>query len=899
MFFRLLFCITVSIFFSCTSVASSSINSFPRIWVNAGDKQEILENIENHQWAANLQHQLEQRVDPYSHRHTTNPEYLLSRIPRTWGGNHYTDVDISKAPDNNLRDVPSGLPFTTSGKAPIPTLHRAFDYRISSRSGKAFDVPTINDIIPYNGDPYFAMPLKIAGTNEYEHVPYIARHLRSIYTEVLALGVDSAVLYYLTGKEEYAQLAADILWAFVEPLYYMNTVKAPRIHASGMIITNYLRDARITMPMFPIMYDFVHDFVNDKNSTVFDAVTKTRRYFDDALAQSVFVKLAETVLDKGITQTNWSVLEGEAILYNILAIKDKARRDALFTTFFTEGTSNHDSFTWSLANFTTENIWPETVLYAFDVSRRMLQMMDTIDRNDTLFNVDMFADNAHMLDGPYVFHNLEYPNAKTMNFGDSTREQPAFGRLYRALAGAAKQYGDRKHIMRVKQALSYYYQHQGEFAPKIDTTRLGYIGPLKLLRGIHFDMDKEFAMPEKESTLHLSHAGIVMQRNYNTSDIVNNGLMYYTGGASYVHAHASGIDLEMYGVGMVLGPDFGSGGYGRDVHNTYAVNHASHNTVIVNGQASRKHPRSWSEVMSPTRLLAADPLPKQAPSSPHVSFSCQALDDTHNASVNQRCVVMVRTSDNSGYYLDMFRAKSTGETHFSDYLYHNLGDSTDTTWLSSMPVSMTPQPERYASYTDDKHQYPGWHWFEQTTTSEQNTAGFNLRFNLDDAQSYMHALIPPAKNNRELSLALGPPTPGVSKGYDKRPTQVMAIRQYGEAWDHPYVVVYEPSKSDQATVQNVSLIEQENKVVGAVVESLVKDKTIKDIIILQDSNEASTEVTQLSLNFDGRMAMVRIQSDVESKQQNVSLYIGEGNTLKFQEQKVEIITDIKTGQSMP
>lgn len=892
-------CMVVLSFFTVGSVASESANSFPRIWVNDGDKQKILENIKNHHWAASLQHQLEQRVQPYSLRHASNPEYLLSRIPRTWGGNHYTDVDINKAPDNNLSDVPSGLPFNTSGKAPIPTLHRAFDYRITSKSGNAFEVPTIDDMLPYNTAPYFAMPLKIAGTNEYEHVPYIARHLRSIYTDILALGVDAAVLYYLTGKQEYAQLAADILWAFIEPLHYMNTVKTPRIHASGVIITNYLRDARITMPMFPIMYDFVHDFVNNQNNTVFDAVTKTRRHFDDGLAQSVFVKLAEIVLDKGITQTNWSVLEGEAILYNILAIKDAEKRDALFGIFFKEGTANHDSFTWSLSNFTTENIWPETVLYAFDVSRRMLQMMDTIDRNDDLFNVDIFAANAHMLDGPYVFHNLEYPNTKTMNFGDSMREQPAYGRLYNALAGAATQHGDSKHIERVKQALSYYYQNQGEFAPKIETTRLGYIGPLKLLRGVHFDMDKVVAMPEKESTLHLSHAGIVMQRNYNTSNIVEHGLMYYTGGASYVHAHASSIDLEMYGAGMVLGPDFGSGGYGREVHNTYAVNHASHNTVIVNGQASRKHPRSWSEVMSPTRLLAADPRPKQAASSPNISFSCQALDDTHNATVNQRCVVMVRTSNSSGYYLDMFRVKSTGETHFSDYLYHNLGDSTDTTWLAGQPVRMTPQPKRYSSYTDEKHQYPGWHWFKQTTTSDKTTAGFNLRFNLHDAQSYMHALVPPSKNKRELSLALGPATPGVSKGYDKRPTQVVSIRQYGEAWDHPYVVVYEPSKSDQATVQNVSLIDQGNKVVGAIVESMVDGETIKDIIILQDSHEAITRVPQLSLSFNGRMAMARIQSDAQSTQQNVYLYIGEGSSFKFQEQKVEITTDIKIGQPAP
>lgn len=59
---RSLLCLAVLSFFTGGSVASDSVNSFPRIWVSDGDKQEILENIKNHQWAASLQHQLEQRV---------------------------------------------------------------------------------------------------------------------------------------------------------------------------------------------------------------------------------------------------------------------------------------------------------------------------------------------------------------------------------------------------------------------------------------------------------------------------------------------------------------------------------------------------------------------------------------------------------------------------------------------------------------------------------------------------------------------------------------------------------------------------------------------------------------------------------------------------------------------
>ncbi len=849
----------------------TSSQSFPRIWVNGHDKKRILDNIQRYQWAKSLKQQLEKRVNPYSERHKHTPEFLLSRIPRTWNGNHYTDVTIGQNPDHDANDLPQGAPFRTSGRAPIPTLHRSFDFAIRSKTGKPFVAPKIDDLPPYNADPFYGMTLKVAGTQSTEYVPYLARHLRTVYTDILALGTDSAVLYYLTGKQEYAQLAADILWAFVEPLHYMNSVRTPRSHASGMIITNYLRDARITMPLFPVIYDLIHDYLNHKQTRVFDAVSKTRKPFDDQLAQEVFAKLAKITLDKGIVETNWSILEGDAILNNLLVIKDKAKREALFEQFFVKGTANHDAFLWSLDNFTSENIWPESILYAFDVSKRILSMMDTLGRNQALLGVDVFSIKPSMLDGPFVFHNMEYPNQKMMTFGDSVRTVPAYYDLFQVLASAAVSAKRPDYVRRAKNFMAYIQQKGGDHRPSIQTTRLGYTSPLNLLRGVDLGevnaeekgkkqtvRNAEPLAPEKLTSLHISHGGIVMQRNYHTPNVIQNGLMYYTGGATYVHAHASGLDMELYGAGMVMAPDFGSGGYGKPVHNTYAVNPASHNTVIINGQAKwGDRSKSWKGVMNNTQLLALEPKPNQQPLSDKVSFSCQSLNDTYNKGQHQRCVTMIRTGPDSGYYLDVFRAQSTDATQYSDYLYHNLGDHLQVTKLDGQPVTLKSAPQRYQSRTQDKYQEPGWHWFKQVQLTEPNSDGFKVRFSVDDTNVSMFAYIPASHTPLELSVAKGPSTPGVSFGYDKKPTQVMTLRRYGSAWQQPYAVVYEPTVGAGSKVLSTYNLEQGEQYLGTVINSQTADGYIQDIIIVSDEANSKTHIEALGISFTGRMAMVR------------------------------------------
>lgn len=43
--------------------AHSQINEFPKIWVDVGDRQRILDNINNYPWASDIKNNLLRRID--------------------------------------------------------------------------------------------------------------------------------------------------------------------------------------------------------------------------------------------------------------------------------------------------------------------------------------------------------------------------------------------------------------------------------------------------------------------------------------------------------------------------------------------------------------------------------------------------------------------------------------------------------------------------------------------------------------------------------------------------------------------------------------------------------------------------------------------------------------------
>ena len=130
--------------------------------------------------------------------------------------------------------------------------------------------------------------------------------------------------------------------------------------------------------------------------------------------------------------------------------------------------------------------------------------------------------------------------------------------------------------------------------------------------------------------------------------------MSFVGGADHVHSHASGMSMEIYGMGEVMGAKSGTGTYTTALHENYYRLFASNNTVIVNG-ASRGE-GGWENIaINTVQTVAMEPQPFASAVSPDFSFTCSSFVDdkgTLAEGTQQRTMALIRTSPTSGYYVD-------------------------------------------------------------------------------------------------------------------------------------------------------------------------------------------------------------------------------------------------------
>jgi len=695
---------------------------------------------------------------------------------------------------------------------------------------------------------------------------------RTGHTELLNTAAESAILYYLTDNDDYAQLAADILSNYTDKLALaVDTGSIRKAYFFG----DWWRESRVTYPRIPIIYDFVYNFINNPNNTVYDIDLHSRKNFNNTAAQSAVKKLAVHDM-KSITasQCNHSVLAGNGALLNILMIENDSARESYFNRYYNDPSNKlpFDAFKWTLAHFSVQNLWPECISYSKISQEIVLQAMNIIDRIKPELNI--VNNNLRVLDGCYKYADFYYPSGAAIRYGDSHRDIDRIA-IYQRILAIATRKNLPEYIAKAKQVLKYEYGLIGGYKPVVTTESLEWYGPLELLWGANI-ANSITAVPEPiHSTVRIEHAGIVLQRNNNTTDSVNYGMMYFTGGASYVHAHATGIELELYGNGNVLGVNNGTGDYTPAIHNDYEIKYAAGNTVIANGSAKEGPANSWNDVMCKVTLDASEPAPDDVAISKDFLFSTQTLNDTYNNCLQQRTVGMIRTSDKSGYYLDVFRSKSNSTNNYHDYMYHNIGDTVTMKFTNNVAIPFTSSA-KYS--TDITGTVSGWKYFSNVISSSETSNGVNALFSLNTVKKYMNVFMP-AGVSREYSTAVSPPTYDAESNYYKKNTPVMTIRQYGEAWDRPFICAYEPSTTTTPTVKSIEQLMNGTKMVGAKVISIINGITITDLVISQDDATQTYINSAEAISFTGRFGIVR--TSVQNGKTKVSLYIGDGTRLQF------------------
>lgn len=693
----------------------------------------------------------------------------------------------------------------------------------------------------------------------------------------------SGMLYFITQDERYAQFTADILAYYIDKI----AVRTPQLTTIG---GNYFYDSRATYPHLAIAYDFVYNFLKKPGTKVYSRSTETYVNYDHTKGQKAIKNIVGNALAEykgtdnkiGKLISNHPVLTATGSLFSILMVEDDLERERLFDVFWVKGTSRQNSFTKTiLPLFGEQGIWPESLSYSFMPNISLI--LNMVDRYKP--GLDISGENLNIFNGNFIFSNLRHPNRRFVRYGDSKRDNDGTATNYRYALDIAKRRNLSELEQRSEVALNQNYKANGGYKPTLASSSFENYFGLELFWGHNIPTGITEEIDYKPTVL-VKHAGIALQRNYVEQNNSEYGLCGIIGGAHYVHSHATGISMELYGSGYIMAANGGMPVKVADrkipLHTDYFRLYAGNNTVIVNGTSHGIQDGAWNSNsylwQNTTVNESAEPKNLEDPLTKEISFATQLLEDKVNNCDQQRTLSTIRTSPTTAYYVDVFRSNSLVENNFHDYIYHNLGDETQLTDSENEKFSLTPT-QRYDNNIGDFVNSPGWEFFENTLVTPTTKERVNVRFDLNQNNRYMHMLMPGGVE-REYTKALAPPTREASNGYMTKKTQVIAVRQKGEAWDRPFINVFEPSKDKIPSVKEVVNIFDGDKIVGIQVTSEVAGVKIIDFIISQEDTTSVYDNPLSKIKFQGRFGMIR-KREVGGKTE-LSLYIGDGEKINFE-----------------
>lgn len=698
----------------------------------------------------------------------------------------------------------------------------------------------------------------------------------ALLIENLQIALDCGYLYYLTEDEKYAHVASSILYSFVKSV---QKSELSDWHGRGGWLFPYdgFREVRVIGYRLPLIYDFIATYLK-KEGNAFDFIQNKKVVFPIDELQKVCRTYADITINYGQTGSNHPVLESPSLVYNALAMDDLNEREKLLSYFLSKNTKNQDDLTIMAKNYKNQgDIWPETSQYLNHSTEILAKLMLVINKYNP--SLELGEKYPNILFALPRLDDLVYPNNEIVRWGDGHRKQHGSYQAY-----------ENAYILAKMDNLTFL---QNKFAPLLIKAMENSKYSRKSIEALFWYDDDIYGNSKKlelPRTDRVYHAGIVLQRNLSITNNPKDGLMGFVGGAHMVHGHAEGMNIELYGEGQVLGVDHGRKKYGKDLHENYSRIFAAHNTVIVNGSSQGEG--GWVNLgINSVEIISMEPKVGDEGVSPNHSFSQTSfIDDKGNKAeaTQERTLGLIRTSPTTGYYVDVFRSKSKLPNEFHDYLYHNIGDKLV---FENKNMNFIKTPNRYMGNANGvwKHnktyRNPGWHFFKKVKTSENYDKDVKATFHtkrLDKGAVFMQLHIPSFKN-RSYTKVKAPITFESPKPYHKLPTPTLVIRNKGEAWQNPFVVVFEPyNKSEKPSIQSVTKLEQNGVYKGLKIISKTPNEDLIQYVITQSKNQV---FKSKNIYFEGTYAVITLNKNEKLK----SIYVGEGKKLIYKNE--EITTD--------
>ena len=541
----------------------------PRVLTTPEGKKETWKLIKKEAWAQDVFNKLKERTEVYTRRTESQPDWLLSRLAMYWKS-HATEVYVK------------GEVFDHAGgaKAPAPTVRYTGTRGTAATHGR----PKLEDVVPYDdsaeGNVTFCNNALEGRPQESVHPSKTGRNIESLNCEILGIARDAAFLYWMTGEEKYARLAAGVFDTYMTGIYYRNVpVDLNHGHQQTLVgLTSFEvihEDAlHIVVPLYDFLYHYLQSNYPDKMMIYAGALKKW----------------ADNIITNGVPHNNWDLLQARYIMNVGLVLEDNEEyADGKGREYYIDYVMNRSSIRqWSLTKladygFDSETgIWAECPGYSSVVINDYANFTHQFDHN---LQYDLVKAMPVLAKAVAATPQYLFPNRMICGFGDTHPSYLSTNFFIRMIQNA--QANGKKEQERYFTALLKCLnpeegsEKSGKKNVRASVNSFFEDKPLVLDPKVKAGKIEDYVSP----LFYAPNVSWLVQRN---GMHPHNSLMISLNASEGNHMHANGISMELYGKGYVLGPDAGIGLFlysGLDYAEYYSQ-FPSHNTVCVDGISS-------------------------------------------------------------------------------------------------------------------------------------------------------------------------------------------------------------------------------------------------------------------------------------------------------------------------
>lgn len=734
------------------------------------------------------------------------PDWLYSRLQMFWKTNA-SDVFVN------------GEAFAHPGgeRAAEPTVK----YNGTRGFESQYNRPKLEDLVPYDDDEQGNVTYinKVTGKMEKTSPAKTGCNIAGVNRYIIGIARDAARIYAATGDMRYGQMAAKVFDVYMKGIAYRNV---------PIDLNHGHQQTLVGMTTFEVIHE---DVINEL--TQMYPLIKPLVKNDQAVIEAGFKKWAENIIANGVPHNNWNLFQADFITKIALVLQDnQAYADGKGKQYYLDYIVNQNSIRqWSMNKLidfgfdANSKTWYESPGYSTTVLSSICDFANMLDEKA---GIDLFKQRPILKEAVKTSAEYLFPNRMIAGFGDT---HPG----YLNTGG-------------IDQVLKYATRHKNK----------NLISEMNLLKNA---VAPKAPISEIEAyTSTLFYAPNVSWIAMRSGMDKQHDLMASVNASLCNHQHANGISLELYGKGYVLGPD---AGIGRTLYSgldylEYYSQMPAHNTVVVDGVSS--YPVMMSQ--HAFKVVASYPeVSKEQPASKKLSekklsiqkdselkdkitYATVSFIEPETQAQQQRTTAIVKTSAKGGYYIDVFRSKKKeGGDKTHDYFYHNLGQEMKVMDAAS-GLSLDMKPTEELAFAGG-HLYAYSYIYDKKSAEMQNSVKTQFVTKIlddkvveamDGQREITMTMWMKKDENRTIFQALSPVNleyermPNQPYKVDEQPVLTFVARQKGEAWNHPFVCVYEPSSdTEPGDIASVDYFTpSEPSAVGIIVK--LKDGTEQRIV---------------------------------------------------------------------